>query len=156
MIKSESGGFEDIPGERLTRMLNLGITEKRRPIDELLDRLDEDDGPDWFENFIKAGPIASEGPATELLANGTASLDQMKSINKAGRALLKSASHREDRMAALIAYFMSIAAAVVHHETLITSRERKELDPLFFDLSASVPDPWAAFLASAVEKQPES
>ena len=148
--------FEDLPGERLTRLLNLGITsEAPRPIDDLLDRLDEDDGEEWFETSILTGPLSSQGLPEETLMEGLGSLEQFKDINKESRVLLKNAEQREDRLCAMVAYFFSIAGAIVHHDTLITSRSREELDPLFFDLSASVPEPWPNFLARAIAKQPE-
>ncbi len=144
--------FEKLKGKRLTSFLNLGFLAESRPVDELLKRLDEPDGVAWLERLMASSVVDGHGPTGELLAEESTSLDDLESMKDASKRLLKRAGTPDERLQAMVIYFLSIAAAVAHHGTAMTDRSRDELDPIYLDLAAALPEPWAGLAARAIQK----
>ena len=140
----------DIEKTQLSRLLNLGFLEKKRPLDRLIEGARASSGTWWLEGLIDGSPMALFGPPQELLVEGKASLGQLQTIHEKSKAL-KNTREREDDLRALLGYMLANAAALVHHGTLITTRTREELNPIFRDLAAALPAPWSGLLEKAIQ-----
>ena len=137
------------PGDRrLSRLLRVGLAPGARPVDELIARLRREDGAAWFTRAIDSSPASACGPATARLLEGKATLEELRGVKEASKALLHQACDREPRLRCFVSYFLSVAAALVHHCTRITSRG-DDLEGIFLDLAEAAPAPWADFLARA-------
>ena len=89
---------EDIRGERLKRLLEIGFLEKQRPLEQFLEQLSEPDGTLWFAELMKKSPIAAFGSPEELLVNGNVPLETLKGVKDEAERKLQRA-HRPDEHA---------------------------------------------------------
>ncbi|HVR74254.1 MAG TPA: hypothetical protein VMT52_07980 [Planctomycetota bacterium] len=149
----EKPEFDGIEGGRLSRLLRLGLSGEREPVDELISRLDAPDGRAWLEAVVDRGPLALEPsrPLADLLAEGKAPLEVMLLLKKRANALLGRLEPKEDFLCGIAGYFFTVAAALVHHGTMISSQDEERLEAVFRKLSHSVPEPWKSLLRRALE-----
>lgn len=141
--------FAEMAIHDASRMLRLGLSERQRPIDDLLDRIVTADGETWLADVLKTGPAGSFGSPTTYLLEGKATLDQLTAIKQTSKSLLNSEPNPAGRLTALASYFYAVAAALRHYRTNISSRSRDELNPVLQELAAVSPSPWADFLDEA-------
>lgn len=144
----------DLHDNAVTRLLELGLAQPRRPVDALIDRLGATDGPAWFDRFLSTGPLAQTGDPVGALIDGAIQLDQLEAIKGASKALLAGAIAEDDRLAGLAGYFLTIAAGLAHHGSNLSSRSLGDLHPVLMDLASVCPEPWAQLLASAIPEPP--
>ena len=135
----------------VTRLLTLGLAGPARPVDELIDRLLQNDGHRWLSSALGSWPLAAHGSPRGQLCEGRATVDELRSIKNDSKDLLKRARDREDRLAGLLGYFFSVAAALAHHGELITSRPRAEVDPTLLELAEVTPGAWSKLLSRAAQ-----
>ena len=138
----------------VTRLLQVGLNKPRRPVNDLVDRLLEPDGAQWLSRILHTGPIATHGLPKELLCDGHATMDQLMAIKGESKELLQGSGGREarggaDRAAALMGYMLAVAAALLHHGQMISSRPRSELDAVLLELADVTPGEWAGLLRRA-------
>ena len=138
-----------LPSADVTRLLELGVEGAKRPVDELIDRLLQTDGHRWLARNLEIWPIAAFGSPQTLMCEGQATLDQLDAIKGESKDLLSRAHDRDARLAAVMGYFFAVAAALAHHGRLISSRPRRELDPILQELAEVTPKPWSQMLARA-------
>ena len=136
--------------EQASRLLRLGISDAARPVDDLLDRLTEPDGPSWLAGVLTDGPTGSYGCPEQSLAGGAISLEQLRSLKQQGAELASSASSEVARLTALVCYFFAVASGLAHFGHNLTSRSGSELIPILDDLAAVTPPIWAALFKRAV------
>src|ERR1043165_4655857 len=67
--------FEDLGGDRATKMLRLGIVGPRRGVDDLIDRLRTPDGWSWWEACMGELGEGSAKDAATRLVKGESTLD---------------------------------------------------------------------------------
>lgn len=149
----------DQPGESngpsSHRLLKLGLTEPRRPIDDLIERLSRADGATWFQALCQRPPLSSLnalGSAGEGMIQGRASVAQLTELKEAGKQLLREPGP-EARLTGMAAYFLAVGAALANHGALICSRPRAELDPVLLDLATVLPGPWSDMLCRATMRK---
>ena len=135
----------------VTRLLTLGLAGPARPVDELIDRLLQNDGHRWLSSVLGSWPVAAHGSSRVQLFEGRAAVDELRSIKNESKDLLKRARDRDDRLAGLLGYFFSVAAALAHHGELITSRPRAEVDPILLELAEVTPVAWSQLLSRATQ-----
>lgn len=142
---------DDLDRTSLTRLLSLGVKSTGGPVDELIERLEDEDGTEWFARWLESQDPPPE-PA-RLLA-GDISLQEIEGLVSRGKAALGSARSREDRIEATILYFLALASGIVHHGRVLTRTSRSELDGVLVELASALPAPWAELLERAVEPTP--
>ncbi len=140
---------EDIPVDTATKLLRLGLGGRRRPVDDLIDRLHEADGAAWLSRALNAGPLHGIGAADAMLLEGKASVATLAAIKERSKVILERPRDREERLAGLAGYFLSIAAGLRHHGKVIGGRGREERDAVFLDLAAAAPPAWSEMLGAA-------
>jgi hypothetical protein len=138
----------DLPLAHASRLLRMGLSGPRRPVDDLIDRLRRPDGSPWLTSALAAALAPGESPR-ELLIDGGGSLERLRAIKERGKAMLQSFTTPQERLSGLACYFMSIAAALRHHRTPIGGRDDDELRSALLDLAESAPPPWDDLVAQA-------
>ncbi len=132
-----------------TRMLSLAISGPLRPVDDLIERLSRPDGAKWLSRVLSAGPTAAFGAAREQIADGKASLEQLRAIKQTSKSLLQNSKDPQSRLTAMVSYFFPVAAALTHYDESICSRPREELETVLLDLAAVTDEPWSSMFSTA-------
>lgn len=146
---SNDPGSPRLDAAQTSQFLRMALVGNR-PVDRLVERLRRPDGARWFEQLIEARPVATLSmPPHEGLLRGGASLADLAGLKEAGKAFYAEVSDRDERLRGAGAYFLVVAAALVHHRQRITSQSQQDLDPIFFELSEVCPPPWNDFFAQA-------
>lgn len=141
--------FSDLTTSDASRMLELGLSSPRRPVDDLIDRLSLPGAGDWLAQTLAQGPAGAFGDPASYLAEGKATLDQLLAVKQSSKSLLNTVDDPATRLAALAGYFFAIAAALVQHKSNISSRSLSELEPVLLDLASVTAEPWTSLLAGA-------
>lgn len=138
--------------ETISRLLQLGITGPRRPVDALVERLSAADGAAYFKQMLARAPIKNLGDPEVALVHGRCDEVALDRLKEASKRLLQDAINDTDRLAGLAGYFFSVAAALVHQDRNITSRSTQELHEVLLELASVSPGTWARFLGAAAIK----
>jgi hypothetical protein len=136
------------------QLLRVGLSEPRRPIDSLTERLDQADGAAWLGSALERSPIGKIGDPKAVIIYGDASVDDLMMIKENSKRGYAEAQDEDQRHRVLLAYFLAVAAALVHHERLITSQPRESVNEMLTDLGGSLPGQWAAITEQAALKPP--
>lgn len=150
--KPDATDYGAITGVETARMLRFTFRAPRRPVDDLIHRLELDDGVAWFTRHLGRGALGRSGPASELLVGGTASLEQLRHLKRDCKLQFKQGKRDGDAdaaLAGLAGYFLAIAAALHHHGRHIGSQPGAALADVLLDLASALPEPWAELLAAA-------
>ena len=118
-------------------------------------RLCQPDASQWLERNLSTGPAGAFGDPILYLVEGKATLDQLIAIKQTSKSLLGAGPEDEASLAALTSYFFAVAAALLHHRTVICSRSRSTVKPVLLDLAAVSGEPWATFLSDASDNPTE-
>ena len=156
MAKRDANDFSDfsnLGASDASRLLELGLSGPKRPIDRLIDRLCQPDASLWLEKNLSSGPAGAFGDPVLYLVEGKATLDQLIAVKQTSKSLLGAGREDEATLAALTSYFFAVAAALVHHQTVICSRSREEANATLLDLAAVAAEPWATLLSDASDTQ---
>jgi hypothetical protein len=142
---------ELLPLDTTTQLLSIAIAEPRRPIDQLIDRLD-DAGMPWLLAALASGPLEGMGAPEAVLAAGRSSVEDLGIVKKRSKALLRT--NGEQRLAGIAGYFLALAAGLRDHGVLLTSRSVEELRPLLIDLASALDGPLQTLLVEAARVEP--
>ena len=130
-------------------MLGLATGSKsRRPVDELIRRLQQPDAMSWLDIAV---PTCGRTPPGRIagLIDGSMPLEDMVAIKDQSKKQIASAPTLDHALASLAVYCLSVAAALAHHDVMISTQKREEWDELFIDLSEVVPPAWRNVLLKA-------
>lgn len=152
---SDFSDFSNLGASDASHLLELGLSGPKRPIDRLIDRLSQPDAFLWLEKNLLSGPAGAFGDPLVYLVEGKATLDQLIAIKQTSKSLLGASPGDEANLTALAGYFFAVAAALVHHQTVICSRPRDEMTTALLDLAAVAAEPWATLLSDASDHQSE-
>ncbi len=133
--------------EKSTRLLRLGLGGSGRPVDELALRLEAADGHRWFGELLERDAVLRQLSAQ--IVSGNVDLGELNSLKEAAKTKLAAANDQDARLEGVAAYFLSLAAALVHCGTLISSHSAPDLAAVFVDLAAVTPSPWDEQLTRA-------
>ena len=122
---------------------------RRRPVDELIDRLSEADGDRYFRGTLMPGLQRAYGPAIDRLVERSASLDDLITIKQQAKALHAAAESEAQRLIAMAGYFFAVGTALILFNKLICSRPRAELQPIMLDLATVTPPPLSEIIERA-------
>jgi hypothetical protein len=124
------------------RLLAQAARRSGRSVERLIQRLELDDGPTWLRDALKHGRWGESTDVHERLSSGTASLDELRAVKDASKALYERVE-ADAHLAGVAGYFFSLAAAIVQYGTCIGSYDRAELRETFLDLASVSPPPWS-------------
>jgi hypothetical protein len=146
---SGAPGFPDTSFETASKLLRLGMSRPRRPVDDLIDRLGASDGARWLDSVLEAAPLADLGVPASWFATGAPTLDELNAVKERSKDIVRSGPDKETRLAGIAGYFLSIAVALRIHGELITGRRRDEVDAVLLDLAEAAPSPFNDLLSAA-------
>lgn len=141
--------FDDLQGDRATRMLRLGVVGPRRGVDDLIDRLRTTDGWAWWETCMAELGEGSAKDAAARLVNGEADLKFITAGKERHKATMGAGNPAPKRLTSMAVYYACISAALVHHKKLITGQSQELLSEALADLAASTPEPWSGLIGKA-------
>ena len=128
------------------RTLLLGIKGPERPVDELLKRMRQFDGAQWFGycmTMLFAAPTAAQ------LAGAAPSIEQLTAMKERHKTIIAEAATFSVSRESLAGYFACVAAALALHKSSISSRPAEEWLPLFIELADAAPPAWRRLFEDA-------
>lgn len=144
-----NASFAKLDSSQATRLLKLGLSGPKRRVDPLLERLRSSAGKSWFAGMLKRPPFAGLGAPLAMLVEGQASLEQLVAFKDAAKQVVTTAGGADAELAGVAAYYLAIAAAITHHNSLISSVNRTELDTVLLDMAEVMPSPWSELASKA-------
>ncbi len=142
---NEPPTFDDA---RVSRILGLGLSPQDSPAERLAERLSASDGEAWLERTLAA--LLGEGHSPDDLRSGQLSLAELEIIKRRGKERFREGG--EALLVGTAGYFFAVAAAWVHHEAMICSQPRAELDAVLERLVEVAPPRWSELLLDALER----
>jgi hypothetical protein len=129
-------------------MLGLATTKSRRPVDELIRRLQQPDGLSWLDLGV---PTCGRTPPDQVagLLDGSLTLEAMVAHKDRSKKQVSTAPTMDHALSSLAVYCLSVASALAFHDVMISTQKREEWDELFIDLSEVVPPAWRNVLLKA-------
>ena len=142
--------FGNMSEAQAARFLRIGLSGSSSPIDELVRHLSTPGGDSWFEEQMASDLFGGTENARWLLVDGRYGLEEIKEAKTKAKSLFAKEPGRSARLKGSLGYFLTLAAALAHHNRLISSRGRDDLDFAFEDLAYAVPDPWRELFFKAL------
>lgn len=152
MSKDHTTKVEDLDPGTMTGLLKIGIVDRQRPVDRLLDRLVAVDGGEWFAGVLLEAPFNDVFAEASVLCGGPVEHVELESLKSKGKRLSTPDKSPEDRLRGTLAYMMSVAAGLVHRESLMSSQPVDVLEPVLQDLSGAVGGEWSSLFMNAANK----
>lgn len=142
--------FSSLEDGVFARMLQLGLTG--RPIDALLDRLEQGSESCWLDRGIAT--LTNEDARGAFL-DGKATVEKLRSLKEKAKTEFESAllspESKDEGLAAFAVYLFSIAAAFLHHRVWISGLPRCEVSFHLSEVSGAIEEPWRSFLMRACD-----
>jgi len=136
-------GDSDLAPARAHRLLTLGLTVSSRPVDIVLDRLNEPDAASWLNATLDAAETALDQPLRPALRAGDGGVEALIAIKDGAKASLSGETKDGDPAAGVLLYFLAVAAAQAHHGVLISSQPKNEVAETLGELAAALPEAWS-------------
>lgn len=143
--------FQGISSLRVSRLLELGLSREREPIDGLVARLRASEGADWLRKAIESGGIGSRADWESIASPAGAPTSLLRAIKDRANDLLRDPADQDAFHAGMAGYFIAIAAGLAQHGELLTRQPREKLEPILRKLSEVAPSPWAPLFRRALD-----
>jgi hypothetical protein len=148
--KSNSSLPPSLDDEQVSKFLKMSLSEggggKPRQIDELLDRLQLEDGMRWLrEGALKVFGLTPTPEA--VLIEGKPCVAEIEELKRRGKAL--GVGEGDRRLLGLAVYYMAVAAGLRTHGALHSRVERTSWAEILLDLEGGCPEPWKSFFGDA-------
>lgn len=140
---------DSLSANAVSRLLPLGLSQPAGPVAALIERLSAPDAPDWLARTLSGGAMADAGTTAAACADGRASLEDLRRVKDQAKKAMGRSETRQEMLSATLCYFLAIGAGLAHHNELLTSQSREQVDQALVDLADVLPDPWAAMLERA-------
>ena len=141
MEKSDPGSLD---GNSVTNFLQLGIEQKNRPVDRLIERLQQTDGETWLHSALKNSP-----DSWFLSLEGSPDAAELEEFKQQAKVTFAEADEANTRLAGLLQYLFVIAAGLNYQGALLSSQPASEISATLLDLAVALPAPWNDFIAEA-------
>jgi hypothetical protein len=138
--------------DRTMHLLRIAASDLPRPMEDLQERLRAPGSAEWLENELER-VLLPEGVLPASLRSGGVDLAALRRAKTRAVRLATNSLNGRDRMAALVAHDFVVAAALLHHRTLISERPREHWDDRLIELAVSTPEPWRTFLRLAADAE---
>ncbi len=141
MKKSGPGPLD---GNSVTNFLQLGVEQKNRPVDRLIERLQQADGETWLHSALDNSP-----GSWFLSLEGSPSAAELEEFKQQAKVTFAKADDADARLAGLLRYLFVIAAGLNYLGALLSSQPAPEISATLLDLAVALPAPWNDFIAEA-------
>lgn len=145
----DSGNPDSFDDTMVSGLLRIAFNPARRPVDHLIERLQQGDGMSWFNEALSKSVIAQQGDPEQLLIRGGAKEEQLGLLKDTAKTEFGEASDATVRLRGLMTYLFIIAAGLEHYGVLLSSQPRGEISSVLLELALSLPAPWNDFIAEA-------
>ncbi len=147
----DAAAFQNtMTNDQATTLLMLGLTSgSSRQIDALLDRISETHVQPWFNRAL--GDVFDADAITAMLS-GDIDIAGVKHHKREAKRQLTEATTQDSRLTALAGYCVTVASALAHHGTLISSRPGEEWTEVCADLAGVVSPEWRDLFTRAAER----
>ncbi len=144
-------GDDDPAGKNLNsdiarKVLNLGIKGPHRPVDDLIRRMRQFDGSQWFAICMT---MLFNRPSHDLVAASPLPLDQLVEMKERSKTMVAEAASSNESREALARYCACVAAALSLHKATISSRPVMEWINLFVEIADAAPPTWRPLFEDA-------
>lgn len=148
---NQSEGVTPLSGPAAHSISAIVVTGGIKPVDFAVEELRRaGDREAWLERaVVKVVGFA----APRRLVAEVASRDELDRMRHAATMAFGGATKVEERNAALVAYAFVVAAGLVHHDVLLSSQPRAEIDVMLAELAGVLGEPFASFLEAAVARE---
>jgi hypothetical protein len=141
----------DDPGASLDaaaalQVLNIGLKGPQRPVDDLIRRMRQFDGSQWFNICLT---MLFSKPSHDLVAAEPVALDQLVEMKEKSKTMVAEASSSNESREALARYCACVAAALCMHKVSISSRPVTEWIHLFVEIADAAPPNWRPLFEDA-------
>lgn len=150
---NSTSGSRRLTDRQTAGLLGLCVTRSRRPVDRLIDRLQEPDGQDWWRHAIDSICSSLSGLGPEDLLSGRTTVADLTSLVRACSEEAMTTKGAESQLRFTAGYFAAVAAGLAHHQKLISGRSRNEMEPALHELAELTPEPWAALFLQAAARR---
>lgn len=125
-------------------LLGVAAEPAVRPADALAIRLGGEEGKKWSRQILAETPLEALDPSD--LLKGPADLELLRQLHRHGKKSFHDADSYDDRHSGLLWYLIAIAAAMIDHDTELSSQPRSEVIDAILIVADSLPDDWRARL----------
>jgi hypothetical protein len=135
-----SGGLGD---EQISKLLRLGLSAEDepagvRPVERLLERLSQEDGPGWFRET--AGSLLDLRPSPEaVLLERRPDITELERLKSRCKEMVNSSG--DDHLISLAGYYLAVAAGLKHHKVLLSGMDSSSWYEILDDLEIGFPPP---------------
>lgn len=133
-----------LDGNSVTNFLQLGVEQKNRPVDRLIERLQQADGETWLHSALKNSP-----DSWFLSLEGRPTAAELEEFKQQAKDTFAKADDTDARLAGLLRYLFAIAAGLNYLGALLSSQPAPEISAALLDLAVALPAPWNDFIAEA-------
>ena len=133
-----------LDGNSVTNFLQLGIEQKNRPVDRLIERLKEADGESWLQSALEDSPSS-----WFLSLEESPDAAELEEFKQQAKVTFAEADEANTRLAGLLQYLFVIAAGLNYQGALLSSQPASEISATLLDLAVALPAPWNDFIAEA-------
>jgi hypothetical protein len=145
-MTSETGSTPERQ-QRLRRLVKLAREESF--VDTVVERLRAPDGSAWLSTSLEEALSTGGASVRHLLTSGAASVEQLRELKKRSKEL--AYARKEDPPPiALAGYLLATAAALAHHDTLISTRPRSQIRDTLKELAESLEGSWKELVEKAI------
>ncbi len=148
---ARGGELEGISSLHVSRLLELGFSRERQPIDGLLARLRGPRGAAWLRATLQGGRLGPSADLDAITSPQGVSISLLRALKDRANVLLKDPAKRENLHAGMAGYFLAIAAAIAQHGELLTQQPCEKIAPILRKLSTVVPEPWGPIFRCALD-----
>lgn len=128
------------------QVLNIGLKGPQRPVDDLIRRMRQFDGGQWFSICLT---MLFARASHDLVATTNLPLDRLVELKERSKTLVAEASSSNESREALARYCACVAAALSLHKVTISSRPVTEWISLFVEIADAAPPAWRPLFEDA-------
>lgn len=144
-------GSREISRSDAAQLLSIGLTDPRRPVDDLIERLAGPGGHDWLARAVGGNDLLMQ--AVDDDAADRPSLESLIAMKDREKDRLAEAATVDESLGALAGYCLCVGSALAIYGVLISSQSRDDWDALLVDLAEVMPPPWQDVLISAASRE---
>ena len=143
--------LDELEHKTARQLLALCEAKSGAPANRLMKRLSDSGGQDWAKRALTSFSTDGDTDGLAILLSGNGGIPSAESLKRFGKQGIKEAMSESSEAQAVLCYLTAVAAALVHHGKLISSRKPSILAELFIDLAEALEPPLARIFNRAIE-----
>lgn len=129
-------------------LLQVGLRGASRPIDDMLDRVNEPGGGAWYDAAVR-DRLGTE--TVQALRDGNCDKAIILDTKAHAKQGSMNAASQDESLQALAVYCLAVAAGLVHLDQLFSSQRPMQWADVLSELAGSADPDWREFFSSAAE-----